>query len=247
MTDTTTACREAFAKDFPRDARIIAEVSEGKRRRLKDGYSEAVLHHYSTGWNAALATVQTGGAFSPERPDRYWPEDGGDRGFDCPDDAEIVDGLELGATFKVDEAYYFPATYRVTKVADETSDDVEVERLAEALCDAECEPGESAWAFSAESERRTWVKTAELALRLIAAPTAPATVAQSGVDYFDALASHCWEFKVKFNADNSPREVRAIFKDTVMASDGTKAKLKIIASAWATPAPSVAKDGEGKL
>lgn len=51
---------------------------------------------------------------------------------------------------------------------------------------------------------------------------------------FDALASRCWEFKVKYNRDNTPREIRAVFKDTVTASDGVKRQLAMIATALST-------------
>jgi hypothetical protein len=75
---------------------------------------------------AAESKLAGGGELEP---DRYWPEGDADRGFDCPDDIEIVEGLKVGDTYVLHEAYYFDATYRVTKAPDETNDDYEVERV----------------------------------------------------------------------------------------------------------------------
>jgi hypothetical protein len=58
-------------------------------------------------------------------PDLYWPQDA-DHGYECPDDAAIVGNMPLGTEFELTAAWYQTKKFKVVKVADDVSDDIEV-------------------------------------------------------------------------------------------------------------------------
>lgn len=58
-------------------------------------------------------------------PDLYWPQDS-DHGFECPDDAAIVGNMPIGTEFELTAAWYQTKKFKVIKVADDVSDDINV-------------------------------------------------------------------------------------------------------------------------
>ena len=69
------------------------------------------------------------------RPEMYWKDVG--RGYESYQDIEALldafgdyDDIKIGATYSLNEAYYFDAEFEVTKIPDDTNDDYEVKRIS---------------------------------------------------------------------------------------------------------------------
>ena len=69
------------------------------------------------------------------RPKMYWED--AERGYESYQDIEALlnafgdyDNIKVGATYSLNEAYYFDAEFEVTKIPDDTSDDYEVKRIS---------------------------------------------------------------------------------------------------------------------
>lgn len=68
------------------------------------------------------------------RPQMYW--DDAESGYESYQDIEALldafgdyDDIKVGATYSLNEAYYFDAEFEVTKIPDDTNDDYEVKRI----------------------------------------------------------------------------------------------------------------------
>ena len=69
------------------------------------------------------------------RPKMYWED--AECGYESYQDIEALldafvdyDNIKVGATYSLNEAYYFDAEFEVTKIPDDTSDDYEVKRIS---------------------------------------------------------------------------------------------------------------------
>ena len=69
------------------------------------------------------------------RPKMYWED--AECGYASYQDIEALldafgdyDNIKVGATYSLNEAYYFDAEFEVTKIPDDTSDDYEVKRIS---------------------------------------------------------------------------------------------------------------------
>ena len=69
------------------------------------------------------------------RPKMYWED--AERGYESYQDIEALldafgnyDDIKIGATYSLNEAYYFDAEFEVTKIPDDNSDDYEVKRIS---------------------------------------------------------------------------------------------------------------------
>ena len=69
------------------------------------------------------------------RPKMYWED--AECGYESYQDIETLldvfgdyDNIKVGATYSLNEAYYFDAEFEVTKIPDDTSDDYEVKRIS---------------------------------------------------------------------------------------------------------------------
>ena len=81
---------------------------------------------------AVIAKIKAQGLL---RPQMYWED--AECGYESYQDIEALldafvdyDNIKVGATYSLNEAYYFDAEFEVTKIPDDTSDDYEVKRIS---------------------------------------------------------------------------------------------------------------------
>ena len=81
---------------------------------------------------AAIEKIKAQGLL---RPKMYWEDS--ECGYESYQDIEALldafgdyDNIKVGATYSLNEAYYFDAEFEVTKIPDDTSDDYEVKRIS---------------------------------------------------------------------------------------------------------------------
>lgn len=102
-------------------ARSVKEIGENSDRALILAAESAVIEK-----------IKAQGLL---RPQMYWED--AERGYESYQDIEALldafgdyDDIKVGATYSLNEAYYFDAEFEVTKIPDDTSDDYEVKRIS---------------------------------------------------------------------------------------------------------------------
>ena len=102
-------------------ARSVKEIGENSDRALILAAQKAVI-----------AKIKAQGLL---RPKMYWED--AECGYESYQDIEALldafgdyDNIKVGATYSLNEAYYFDAEFEVTKIPDDTSDDYEVKRIS---------------------------------------------------------------------------------------------------------------------
>ena len=102
-------------------ARSVKEIGENSDRALILAAQKAVIEK-----------IKAQGLL---RPKMYWED--AECGYESYQDIEALldafgdyDNIKVGATYSLNEAYYFDAEFEVTKIPDDTSDDYEVKRIS---------------------------------------------------------------------------------------------------------------------
>lgn len=98
-----------------------------------DGFSMSELYGFARAIETkVIEKIKAQGLL---RPKMYWED--AERGYESYQDIEALldafvdyDNIKVGATYSLNEAYYFDAEFEVTKIPDDTSDDYEVKRIS---------------------------------------------------------------------------------------------------------------------
>ena len=108
---------------------IVREAVRGSATRRDGSTSQRIARAIET---AVIEKIKAQGLL---RPKMYWED--AECGYESYQDIEALldafvdyDNIKVGATYSLNEAYYFDAEFEVTKIPDDTSDDYEVKRIS---------------------------------------------------------------------------------------------------------------------
>ena len=108
---------------------IVREAARGSATRRDGSTSQRIARAIES---AVIEKIKAQGLL---RPKMYWED--AECGYESYQDIEALldafgdyDNIKVGATYSLNEAYYFDAEFEVTKIPDDTSDDYEVKRIS---------------------------------------------------------------------------------------------------------------------
>ena len=108
---------------------IVREAVRGSATRRDGSTSQHIARAIES---AVIEKIKAQGLL---RPKMYWED--AECGYESYQDIEALldafgdyDNIKVGATYSLNEAYYFDAEFEVTKIPDDTSDDYEVKRIS---------------------------------------------------------------------------------------------------------------------
>ena len=108
---------------------IAREAVRGSATRRDGSTSQRIARAIES---AVIEKIKAQGLL---RPKMYWED--AECGYESYQDIEALldafgdyDNIKVGATYSLNEAYYFDAEFEVTKIPDDTSDDYEVKRIS---------------------------------------------------------------------------------------------------------------------
>ena len=108
------------------------EIREAHEKHSNEFLFEDTINFARAIESAVIEKIKAQGLL---RPKMYWED--AERGYESYQDIEALldafvdyDNIKVGATYSLNEAYYFDAEFEVTKIPDDTSDDYEVKRIS---------------------------------------------------------------------------------------------------------------------
>ena len=108
---------------------IVREAARGSATRRDGSTSQRIARAIES---KVIEKIKAQGLL---RPKMYWED--AECGYESYQDIEALldafvdyDNIKVGATYSLNEAYYFDAEFEVTKIPDDTSDDYEVKRIS---------------------------------------------------------------------------------------------------------------------